>query len=213
VTFADELGSAIAFALERPGDEEDAEARLNGLARRDPKAAFEVGARLAPGQDPDLAAVSVMLVGLAAEADRAHGPGALTILRDALASPDVGPRLAAVKAIPAVDATDSWVTEYIDLSRDTNDEIRDWATFALASRTDADDEAISEALLARTEDPCYEARIGAIVGLVKRGDPRVRQYLDRELRDPDHAEIIDAAVEFLDRGVCHALFEPLGDSS
>jgi hypothetical protein len=213
VTFADELEAAVAFALERPRNDREAEARLNVQARRDPRAAFGAGARMAADPVPGVASVGVALVGSAAEADRKLAPDALTILRGALARPEPGPRLAAVKAIPAVERTDSWVAEFIELSRDQNDDIRDWATFALASLTDDDGEAIRDALLARTEDPRYEARVEAIVGLVKRRDTRVRPLLDRELQDADHSEILDAAVDFLDRGVWHALFEPPGDST
>jgi len=72
----------------------------------------------------------------------------------------------------------------IRLSRDENSEVRDWATHALGTLSEADGPEIRDALLARAEDDCPEARAEALFGLAVRHDPRAVPHLIRALRSP-----------------------------
>ena len=66
------------------------------------------------------------------------------------------------------------------LSRDSDPDVRDWATFALAE-SDRTDEHTREALLARTGDEDDDTRAEAIYGLARRRDPRAREFVERAL--------------------------------
>ena len=67
------------------------------------------------------------------------------------------------------------VAALVELSRDPEPAIRDWATFALGTLTDEDSPELREALVARLEDPDPEARIEAVHGLALRGDVRAAE--------------------------------------
>ena len=69
----------------------------------------------------------------------------------------------------------------IELSTDSDRDVRDWATFAIGSLIDTDSPAIREALLTRLTDEDDETRGEALVGLASRGDERVVEPLLREL--------------------------------
>jgi HEAT repeat protein len=109
-------------------------------------------------------------------------------------------RHAVAFALPACGLDDSSLAALCDLSQDEDEDVRDWATFGLGELTDADSPAIRDALIAHVEDSDYETRIEAIIGLARRQDERVRPHLVRELADPDHAEMLDDATDYLDNG-------------
>lgn len=95
----------------------------------------------------------------------------------------------------------------IRLSRDTNAEVRDWATHALGSLSDADGPEIRDALLARANDDCHEARAEALFGLAVRRDPRAVPHLIRALQSPHvHGLELDAAAEAADPRLLPALW-------
>lgn len=58
------------------------------------------------------------------------------------------------------------------LSTDTHDEVRSWATFALAQSELAKMPGVEDALAARLDDPCDEVRVEAVRGLAASGHPR-----------------------------------------
>jgi methionyl-tRNA formyltransferase len=64
------------------------------------------------------------------------------------------------------------VDALIELSRDPDPAIRDWATFAVGALAPQDSPAVRDALAARLADPDPEARIEAVHGLAVRGDAR-----------------------------------------
>jgi HEAT repeat protein len=70
----------------------------------------------------------------------------------------------------------------IELSRDADAEVRDWATFGLGSLTDLDTDEIREALWARISDTNSDTRAEALIGLALRKDSRVIEALLNELR-------------------------------
>ena len=90
------------------------------------------------------------------------------------------------------------VEALLQLMRDEDQEVRDWATFGLGVQGDQDSEEIREALVCRLDDSCQEAREEAIAGLAKRHDPRALPHLLAALDDEwTSVPIIDAACEFL----------------
>ena len=87
----------------------------------------------------------------------------------------------------------------IELSRDDDEDVRDWATFALGSEIDTDTPEIREALWERISDDDEEVRAEALTGLARRKEPRIAEILLKELA-AEYVDIqtIDAAVEFGD---------------
>lgn len=85
------------------------------------------------------------------------------------------------------------------LMRDEAREVRNWATFGLASLSEQDGPAIREGLLAAAEDVDAEIRGEALIGLARRRDERVRELVMRELRGEFHGSwAIDAAASLAD---------------
>lgn len=90
------------------------------------------------------------------------------------------------------------VEALLELMRDEDEEVRDWATFGLGVLGDQDSEKIREALACRLDDSCQEAQEEAIAGLAKRHDLRALPHLLAALDDEwTSVPIIDAACEFL----------------
>ena len=82
-------------------------------------------------------------------------------------------RLAVAQALDALgDTSPATVTALILLSRDAVDEVRSWATFALAGDALSDAPGAPEALAAKLGDPADEVRVEAVRGLARRGDRR-----------------------------------------
>jgi HEAT repeat protein len=69
----------------------------------------------------------------------------------------------------------------IELMRDTDDQVRDWATFALGTQCETDSPAIHDALADRLTDADDAVRCEAMVGLARRADRRVLTALHEEL--------------------------------
>ncbi|MBL8565576.1 MAG: HEAT repeat domain-containing protein [Hyphomicrobiaceae bacterium] len=89
------------------------------------------------------------------------------------------------------------VDALIRLSRDTDRDVRDWATFALAGETFIDTPEIRDALLARCHDEDPECRGEALIGLARRGDERVLPALERELLGEFHGSWAIEAAQLL----------------
>jgi HEAT repeat protein len=86
--------------------------------------------------------------------------------------------------LPILGLTEDSLSTMRELTRDTDSEVRDWATFGLA-QSDADDAATRQALFARIDDLDDDTRAEAMYGLAKRGDERVRDPLRLELERED----------------------------
>jgi hypothetical protein len=77
----------------------------------------------------------------------------------------------------------------IRLTRDTDPEVRNWATFGLGFQLEADTPAIRAALWERTHDDDNEAREEGIRGLARRHDPGAVPLLAQLLDDPRGAHV------------------------
>jgi HEAT repeat protein len=79
------------------------------------------------------------------------------------------------------------INTLIELSSDEDEDVRNWATFGLGSQIDTDTPAIREALWQRLinektdRDETYEIYGEALVGLARRKDERVIEFLLQEL--------------------------------
>ncbi len=85
-------------------------------------------------------------------------------------------RYAVVLALSGLDSADA-LRQLILMTQDEDDHVRDWATFAIASQTDADTPSIRNALVDRLRDANEIVRGEAMIGLAKRGDPHVLRFL------------------------------------
>jgi HEAT repeat protein len=95
----------------------------------------------------------------------------------------------------------------ITLSRDSDPEVRDWATFGLGTLSDADGPDVRAALLERADDVHHEARAEALFGLAVRRDPRAVPHLIRALRSPSVGGLeVDAAAAAADPRLLPALW-------
>lgn len=86
------------------------------------------------------------------------------------------------------------VAGLIELSRDPEDHIRDWATFGLGSQTALDTQEIRDALADRLGDTDDVTRYEAMVGLSRRQDERAIPAIIAELDSGnDDTSVIEAA--------------------
>jgi HEAT repeat protein len=109
-------------------------------------------------------------------------------------------RHAVAVSLPSVGLNEPALAALRELTLDDDDDVRNVAAFGLAMLSNADDKATRDALLDLADDDVYEIRVEAIFGLSRWQDERVRPYLMDELSDPDHADELDQALAFLDRG-------------
>jgi methionyl-tRNA formyltransferase len=129
-------------------------------------------------QDPGvLAAVAHAFGNLGAP----HGS---TTLPRLAAHPERAVREGVVRSLAGRDDPAS-VEALIALSADPDDEVRDWATFALGTLSELDTDALRGALLARVDDPYVPARVEAVHGLALRGDARGAEPVLAILADGD----------------------------
>jgi hypothetical protein len=99
----------------------------------------------------------------------------IPVLVDLARHPDPDVRLAAARSLPAtmlVSVELQGVRALIELTGDTDDDVRNWATFGLGRQIDADNPEIRTALWARVDDAHTETREEAIAGLARRREPR-----------------------------------------
>ena len=84
------------------------------------------------------------------------------------------------------------------LTRDVDDDVRDWATFGIGALGKLDTPEIRDALLSRLNDTFEDVRQEAIVGLARLKDERMLPSLVSALEQPAVADILmEAANEML----------------
>jgi HEAT repeat protein len=97
------------------------------------------------------------------------------------------------------------VEALVRLSQDPDESVRDWATFSLAQLGD-DSPAVRAALRAGADDPDYDTRCEALLGLARRRDRDAVERVATELRTGRVGKlVVEAAAELGDPG----LLEPL----
>jgi HEAT repeat protein len=91
------------------------------------------------------------------------------------------------------------IDSLLELTQDVDEDVRDWATFALGVLGSADSPDIRNALVRGLGDSNDDVREEAMIGLGKRRDRRVLAILLSALELPDVAvRAIEAASEMLD---------------
>lgn len=89
---------------------------------------------------------------------------------------------------------DRCVTPLLELMKDVDDDVRDWATFGLGVLGDLDSDEIRAALLKNSIDTDEDVREEAMVGLAKRLDSRVLPFVRTALVSPCVSDrVIEAA--------------------
>jgi len=84
------------------------------------------------------------------------------------------------------------VNVLLNLMRDDDSDVRDWATFGLGSMSDSDTPTIRNALFDALNDSDADVRQEAQIGLAKRQDTRVLPHLFALLQEP---EVDDLTIE------------------
>ncbi len=119
---------------------------------------------------------------------------------------------AVVHGILAIEA-EAEIKALIKLSDDTDEGVRNWATFGLGSQIETDTEEIRQALCNRLNekidnDVCDEIRGEALVGLAIRKDKRVIKPLIKELSMESVGILaVEAASEMANKELCEALLK------
>lgn len=125
-------------------------------------------------------------------------PKAIPYLLPLIGHPLAFVRLAAVHGLSMHNDLDA-IRALIVLSTDSDRDVRDWATFGLASMTALDMPEIREALMTRTGEEDAEIRGEALIGLARRHDSRVLELLRLELQRPFLGNwVLEAAEELAD---------------
>ncbi len=81
----------------------------------------------------------------------------------------------------------------ISLASDSDDDVRDWATFGLGSMQEADTPAIRDTLWKNLHDANEDVQGEALCGLAERHDPRAIDFLVENLDDECRVYELDAA--------------------
>lgn len=143
-------------------------------------------------QDPDVLLSSIYALGHLANED-----GIPRVLRY-LNHPDRDFRYAVTIALGCLPNHTDAAAGLLRLCTDSDDEIRDWAVFALGVQGEADSEEIRSALLKCLDDPIEDVRQEAAAGLGKRKDVRLLPKLFAMLDNPDFSGVVgDAAAGML----------------
>jgi HEAT repeat protein len=110
-----------------------------------------------------------------------ENPAAIPLICSFRSDPDANVRFSVACALVPPFANDNLAIEaLLELMRDEDEDVRNWATFNLGSIGDADTPAIRDALVERLSDSFPDAREEAVEALAKRKDLRVLPAL-REL--------------------------------
>ena len=112
-----------------------------------------------------------------------------------------------VSAILAIDKTKP-INTLIQLTKDKDSDIRDWATFGIGTQIETDNLIIRETLWERINDSDENTRFEAIIGLAKRKDQKIKDIIKNELLKIDEfGSLILEAIEELNDKEFIALIE------
>jgi HEAT repeats len=124
----------------------------------------------------------------------AADPDALPVALELARHRDPEIRRAAAQVLPALgqlagddpNSRDAVVSSLIALTRDADEDVRDWACFALGTQlSDVDTLALRDALADRLDDAHDDTRCEAMLGLARRVDPRTLPVLRQRLAAPN----------------------------
>jgi HEAT repeat protein len=112
--------------------------------------------------------------------------------------PDENVRYAVAWSLPSGRGDEPEViATLMQLMCDSDSDVRDWATFGLGTQSDADSEAIRDALFVRLTDADEDTRAEAVVGLAKRQDLRVLPVVLEELDRDEYGVLYEEAASHL----------------
>jgi hypothetical protein len=121
---------------------------------------------------------------------------AVSIILRYLDHPDEEVRYAVTFALGCFPNEPKSIAGLLKLTTDSDDDVRDWATFGLGVQSEADSPEIREALLQRLTDPNEEVREEAAIGLGKRRElrllPVILEMLDQPILKERVAEAASA---------------------
>jgi HEAT repeat protein len=123
-----------------------------------------------------------------------HDPSAISSLVQLKTHASAGVRYALVFALTGFEDRLA-IETLIEMSRDVDELVRDWATFGLGAQIDLDTPEIRAALLARVYDEDEVTRGEALVGLARRKDQRIIEPLIEELERFHDSEYGNYSVE------------------
>ncbi|HSR99953.1 MAG TPA: HEAT repeat domain-containing protein [Kofleriaceae bacterium] len=104
--------------------------------------------------------------------------------------------------------TPTAIEALLELSRDSDVDVRDWATFALGSQIDVDTPQIRDALRNRLSDPDDETRYEALCGLARRKDASIVPLLSNEIACGNCSRsLLEAAQQLAHPGLLPALIQ------
>jgi HEAT repeat protein len=136
-----------------------------------------------------------------------ENPGGIFLISSHQRHPDAEIRFAVACALGSFANDPLAIQALIVLTRDADDDVRDWAVFGLGNLGDGDSAEIRDALFSRLNDSNEKVREEAIVGLAKRKDTRVIPALLAAL---DQSELVDPNATTLTIEAAEAMLE-LGD--
>lgn len=140
-----------------------------------------------------------VLASLGHAAGRLGDPQAVDSVVRLAKHPENDVRWSAACSLSTWENDDRAIAALIALTSDSDESVRDWATFGLGSLMDRDTPEIREALLRRTSDEDDDTRGEAMVGLARRHDPRVVEPLIQELSAESVGSLaVEAAKEVAD---------------
>lgn len=126
----------------------------------------------------------------------AHGDSTPSVLRFCdHADSDV--RHATVLALTANGDDPRAVDALVNMTRDSDAHVRDWAVFGLGTQSEIDTTAVRDALAERLTDPDDDTRGEALVGLAVRQDERVVSALLAELGSGEVGTLAIEAAELI----------------
>ena len=89
------------------------------------------------------------------------------------------------------------VDALIQLSRDSDYDVRNWATFGLGSLCNMDTEKLRKALIERLSEEDHEIRGEALIGLARLTDENVKEAIMKELMGEFHGSWVLEAAELM----------------
>jgi HEAT repeat protein len=133
-----------------------------------PEESFSLIARLIQREkEPQPLAAAIAALG------HIGNPLAISLIKDYASHPSPEVRFAVAFALSCFPNDPISIATLLQLMQDTDEDVRDWATFGLGVQGDTDSVEIRDSLVRSLEDSDEDVREEAMVGLAKRKDQRV----------------------------------------